>query len=84
MANAELTVIARRLGLEALDSTDLEAKTEERRQPASHCAGCNTSDVSLVFMSNGGDYCLSCARGLAETFGYGPVGMRADDITTLD
>lgn len=84
MANTELTAIARRLGLDALDSTELESSVSERRQPTTHCDGCNASDAPLVFMSNGGNYCRSCGRGLAETFGYGPVGMRAEDITTLD
>lgn len=83
MASTELSVIARRLGLAALDSSNLEASAGERRQPATSCDGCNTSASRLVFMSNGGNYCVDCARGLAEAFGYGPVGLRAEDLTTL-
>jgi len=84
MADTDMSIIARRLGLAILDSMEPAARTEERRSPAANCAGCDTSEVELVFMSNGGDYCRTCAAGLAQTFGYGPVGMREDDITALD
>ena len=74
--------IARRLGFGEVAST--QPAGVERRQAAVRCSGCGAASESFVFMSNGGDCCLKCARSLAETFGYGPVGMRADDITSLD
>ena len=73
--------IARRLGLAEVATAP---EGVERRQPVRGCADCGTTSERLVFMGNGGHYCLGCARGLAETFGYRPVGMRAGDIATLD
>lgn len=59
---------------------------KERRHPPIRCAGCNAwNQTSLVFMSNGADYCLSCARRLTDRMGYGfrPAGRRWDDIRAL-
>lgn len=38
----------------------------------------------LVYLSNGQNYCLSCARVLANGYGYRMVGRRPEDVTTLD
>ena len=56
----------------------------ERRHPAYRCAGCNGWGQELIFMSNGRDYCLPCARRVSGWFGSLPAGRRHDDITSLD
>jgi hypothetical protein len=56
----------------------------ERRRPAYRCAGCNSWGEKLIFMSNGRDYCLPCARNVYGMFGSRPAGRRHDDITSLD
>lgn len=58
---------------------------ENHRKVALRCLGCNTWNRSrLVFMSNGGDYCLGCARQIARTYGYTVAGKRWTDVTSLD
>jgi hypothetical protein len=56
----------------------------ERRRPAYRCAGCNRWGEKLIYMSNGSDYCLACARDVYGWFGNRPAGRRHDDITSLD
>jgi hypothetical protein len=56
----------------------------ERRRPAYRCAGCNRWGEKLIFMSNGRDYCLPCARDVYGWFGNTPAGRRHDDIKSLD
>lgn len=60
----------------------IEAPTEQRRSPF-RCVGCATQPERLLYMSNGRDYCLACAKGLAGMYGYRPLGRRAGDITAL-
>ena len=59
--------------------------TEDQRKVPLRCLGCNSwNRTRLVFMSNGGDYCLGCARQIARTYGYTAAGKRWTDITSLD
>lgn len=64
---------------------EAERAQEDHRKVVLRCLGCNTWNRSrLVFMSNGGDYCLGCARQIARTYGYTVAGKRWTDITSLD
>src|SRR5687768_16133580 len=56
----------------------------ERRRPAYRCNGCVVWGPRFIHMSNGGDYCLPCARRVSAWFGSTPGGRRAGDIRTLD
>lgn len=58
---------------------------EDLRKDALRCLACNSWNRNgLVFMSNGGDYCLGCARQISRRYGYAPAGKRASDIIMLD
>ncbi|MEZ4501058.1 MAG: hypothetical protein R3C39_00320 [Dehalococcoidia bacterium] len=48
------------------------------------CAGCSRRTPPYVYMSNGKDYCLPCAKQVARIMRVHPAGKRADDIKTLD
>lgn len=65
-----------------LPAVVIEAPTEQRRSPF-RCVGCATQPERFLYMSNGRDYCLDCAKGLAGMYGYRPLGRRAGDITAL-
>jgi hypothetical protein len=45
------------------------------------CFGCKRSASRYVYMENGHDYCLDCARRLYLDYGIRPAGKREDDIT---
>jgi hypothetical protein len=62
----------------------LDGTRSERRRPVYRCNGCVAWGSELVHMSNGGDYCLPCARTVSGWFGTVPAGRRKDDIRTLD
>ena len=69
----------------ALEHASAEApERRERRKPPLRCAGCNQWGGPFVYLSNGRDYCVKCARGLTALYGYRPAGRRAGDITRLD
>jgi hypothetical protein len=55
----------------------------ERRKPPYRCAGCRVWTSNLVFLRNGANYCLDCARNLENMWGTSPAGKRTDDITDL-
>jgi hypothetical protein len=63
---------------------EVAAARVERRHPAYRCAGCNGWGESLIFMSNGRDYCLPCARTVSSWFGSHPAGRRHDDLKSLN
>jgi hypothetical protein len=49
--------------------------------PPERCAACNTLEpTGLVLMSDGRDYCETCARNVRELFNYHPVGQRAENV----
>jgi hypothetical protein len=54
------------------------------RRPVQRCAGCNIWTASLVYMRNGGHYCVPCAKRLRDVMGTALAGKRADDIRTLE
>lgn len=64
-------------------SAEAPARRERRKAPL-RCAGCNQWGGPFVYMSNGADYCVKCARGISELYGYRPAGRRVGDIVRLD
>lgn len=59
--------------------------SEDPRRPVMRRAGCGTwARTPLVFMSNGGNYCAACARGVRDLFRYRPAGRRDGDVVDLD
>ena len=63
----------------------VEPAAENLRKDSLRCLGCNSWNRSrLVYMSNGGDYCLGCARHIAHRYWYTVAGKRWTDITSLD
>jgi hypothetical protein len=59
------------------------AQPVDRRRPVLRCAACHVWSENLVFMRNGADYCVPCAKNLYVAFGTRPAGRRATDITSL-
>ena len=58
---------------------------EDRRQSAFRCNGCHAwHPPTLIYMSNGGHYCPSCARAVHAWSGAKPAGRRFDDVLSLD
>ena len=58
--------------VEAAREPELRDEEMKQRRPALRCLGCNSwNRAGLVFMSNGGDYCTSCAK--AEAAGPTPL-----------
>ena len=49
-----------------------------------YCAGCKRSFSRYVFLENGKEYCVPCARELTWLLGIKPSGQRKDDITLAD
>lgn len=74
--------IARLLGRRP--EAEAPSPLERRRSAPYRCAGCKQWGDKFVFMSNGCNYCVPCARNLATLYRYRPVGRRAEDIKTLD
>jgi hypothetical protein len=63
-----------------------EAETDapiERYRPP-HCTSCKQPFEKYVYMSNGKDYCVDCARELMALMRVQPAGNRDGDITDLD
>jgi hypothetical protein len=60
-------------------SADIPARVEELRRPARRCAGCLTWPDQLIYLSNGQDYCVPCARRLYAAHGWVPAGTRNED-----
>lgn len=58
--------------------------TLKARRPVVHCFGCNRRAEIYVYMENGHDYCVPCARNSYGMMGLRPVGRRPDDITLAD
>jgi hypothetical protein len=58
------------------------AELVDRRRRVQRCVRCHAW-VTLVFMRNGGDYCVPCAKRLRDLHGTTPAGRRATDITDL-
>ena len=54
------------------------------RRPPAHCAGCKRASARYVYLQNGKDYCLACARAVGASLGIRPAGRRHDDITDLE
>ena len=67
----------------APDETEVGAAPVPRYQVL-QCAGCARRMAPYVYMSNGKDYCLPCARQVAFVMRLVPAGKRADDVTNLD
>ncbi len=76
------SLISRRLGLPEPRTSD-GLNIAERRRPVDRCAECGAPDGPYAFISNGEHRCVRCAAGLAQDYGYRPVGMRAGDIVSL-
>ena len=63
---------------------EAQPEPQNQRKVALRCLGCNSwNRTRLIFMSNGGDYCLGCARHIANRYGYTVAGKRWTDITSL-
>lgn len=56
---------------------------EERRQQVVRCSGCKAWTSELVYLSNGGHYCLPCAQVVHGWSRARPVGRRAEDLSVL-
>ena len=70
--------------VEAAREPELRDEEMKQRRPALRCLGCNSwNRAGLVFMSNGGDYCTSCAKAVEKRYGYKVIGKRSEDITSL-
>jgi len=68
-----------------VSAVNAEPMPQTERKVALRCLGCNSWNRSrLVYMSNGGDYCFSCAKRIARTYGYSAAGKRWTDVTSLD
>ena len=73
----------RLLSGERQDEQAREAVVAERRKPPYRCAGCHVWTPNLIFLRNGGSYCLDCARNLGGIYGTRPAGKRAGAVTDL-
>lgn len=62
-------------------SSDEESRAD--RKPVLRCAGCGNVAPPYVYMSNGKDYCLDCARRIRDWMGAQPAGERAEDLKDL-
>ena len=57
----------------------------DRRRDVHVCAGCLVWSSKLVYMSNGLDYCVNCAKKLSRhPFGLKVAGKRDEDIKVLE
>lgn len=63
--------------------TDSEGESEERRQSVVRCSGCKAWSPGTVYLSNGGHYCVACARIVHGWSRAKPVGRRQSDITAI-
>ena len=52
----------------------------ERRKSLYPCVDCLVWTPTRVFLSDGREYCLSCAKKVSGMYGAVPAGSRASDI----
>jgi len=74
----------RRQGSPAATTPLEESEPTVERYRVAQCAGCSRRTPPYVYMSNGKDYCVPCARQVARVMRVFPAGRRDGDITTLD
>ena len=58
-----------------------EAAPVFKRAPIFRCPGCSAERPPYVYLENGSDYCIPCAKRIMGSMGLRPAGKRADDIT---
>ena len=56
----------------------------EIRRPVIQCFGCRQVRPPYIYMENGRDYCLPCARASFELMHLRPAGQRGEDLTIDD
>jgi hypothetical protein len=66
------------------EPTDLGEATGERRLGVTRCAGCGRALPPYVYLSNGKDYCVPCAREIGSFSLIAPSGERRNDVTEVD
>jgi len=66
------------------DEAAPQPQPADARRPILRCAACGNVAPPYVYMSNGKDYCVPCARRLSGWMDVKPAGTRADDIANLD
>ncbi len=59
--------------------TTAQTATIRRRIDASRCFGCGRREALLVYLKNGHDYCVACARVIYLELGIVPAGRRWAD-----
>ncbi len=61
-----------------------EPIARDKRRPVLRCRGCNSNQPPFVYMENGQDYCLPCARLTYGKMGLRPAGRRPGDVSLAD
>jgi hypothetical protein len=56
----------------------------DNRRPTERCFACNRVVPPLVYIENGHDYCMACARAVLIELHMKPAGRRSTDLTTVD
>lgn len=71
-------------GRKAPPAPEPEPVALAQRRPALRCVGCNRNEPPFVYMENGHDYCVPCARTIYGRMGLRPAGRRPEDLTLAD
>lgn len=66
-----------------LNVDDPGKMSRTNRQPRTlvlRCTTCRRPEAPFVYMENGKDYCVSCARKIRDVMRFRSAGRRANDI----